>query len=259
MKARKINRRRFLAAAILGSPLLAAAEAKWLEPEWVKIRRIRFGTSRPQHRVVHFTDVHHKGDRAYLLSVVNKINGLSPDLVCFTGDLIEETGYLAEALEIFSKIKSPVYGVPGNHDYWSKAPFAEIAKCFEATGGAWLLDEQRQTSDGKLNVVGASCVSSSQPQIAAQKGLRNIFLMHYPAWVEKLRGNEFDLLLAGHSHGGQVRLPLFGALFVPFGVGRYQMGMFHTPSGPLYVNPGIGWFPVAIRFNCRPEITVFEM
>ena len=51
----------------------------------------------------------------------------------------------------------------------------------------------------------------------------------------------------------------YGPIFVPFGVGRYVMGSFRTPAGPLYVNPGIGWFPVPIRFNCRPEITVFEV
>lgn len=68
-----------------------------------------------------------------------------------------------------------------------------------------------------------------------------------------------DLVLAGHSHGGQVRLPFYGPVFLPFGVEQYDLGLFHTPSGPLYVNPGIGWFPVPIRFNCRPEITLFEV
>ena len=49
------------------------------------------------------------------------------------------------------------------------------------------------------------------------------------------------------------------AMVVPFGVGKYVMGLFETSAGPLYVNPGIGWFPVPIRFNCRPEITVVEI
>jgi len=83
--------------------------------------------------------------------------------------------------------------------------------------------------------------------------------MHYPAWVQNLSTEKYDLMLAGHSHGGQVRVPFYGALMVPFGVGRYDLEMFPTASGPLYVNPGIGWFPVPIRFNCRPAITVFEM
>lgn len=130
VKLGKLSRRRFLAAAVLSSPMLAVADAKWLEPDWVRIRRVRMGEGKPAHRFVHFTDVHHKGDRAYLVSIVNKINALSPEFVCFTGDVIEEGKHLAEALELFAGIKSPLYGVPGNHDYWSKVPFEGIAKCF---------------------------------------------------------------------------------------------------------------------------------
>ena len=259
VKPRKVNRRRFLAAAVLASPLLAFADAKFIEPGWVSIRKVQLNLKNPAHRLVHFTDIHHKGDRAYLETVVRKINSLSPDLVCFTGDLIEETSYLAEALQILAGIKSPIYGVPGNHDYWSKAPFDGITKCLEASGGGWLLDRQVLTSDGKICISGATCLSAKQPPIKSEPSARNVFLMHYPLWVEQLGGQKYDLILAGHSHGGQVRLPFIGALQVPFGVGRYDLGLFKTSSGPLYVNPGIGWFPVPIRFNCRPEITVFEL
>jgi len=230
-----------------------------LEPQWVKVRRIRLPTSKPTHRIVHFTDIHHKGDRAYLRSVVDTINALSPDFVCFTGDLIEQGQYLPEALEILATVKSPMYGVPGNHDYWSKVPFDGIAKCFRQSGGAWLLDQQVVTHDGKFSIIGAAFFNFRKEPLRLNPATRNIFLMHYPAWIEKFAGEKLDLVLAGHSHGGQVRLPFYGPLMVPFGVNQYDLGLFHTPAGPLYVNPGIGWFPVPIRFNCRPEITVFEV
>ncbi len=108
-------------------------------------------------RLVHFTDLHYKGDRAYAESVVKTINSFSPDLVCFTGDIMEHTQFLPEALEILSGIKSPMFGVPGNHDYWSGAPFEVIVRCFAANGGAWLLDEQRAAASGKINLVGITC------------------------------------------------------------------------------------------------------
>jgi predicted MPP superfamily phosphohydrolase len=259
VRAGRFTRRRFLAAALVCAPLLAVADARCLEPKWLKTRRLRLGNSKPTHRFVHLTDVHHKGDRAYLEAVVRRVNALSPDFVCFTGDLIEETRHLAEALEVFAGIKSPLYGVPGNHDYWSKSPFEDIAKCFAGTGGAWLLDQQRVTADGKFCVTGATCLSAHQPPIRANPATRNILLMHYPVWVKQAGQQRYDLMLAGHSHGGQVRIPFYGAVIVPFGVGEYVLGLFNTAAGPLYVNPGIGWFPVPIRFNCRPEITVFEM
>jgi predicted MPP superfamily phosphohydrolase len=259
VKRGRINRRRFILGAILGAPLLAAGDSKWLEPGWVKTRRLRLSQGKPAHRFVHFSDVHHKGDRAYLMSVVKKINALSPEFVCFTGDLIEEQKHLPEALEIFAGIKSPLFGVPGNHDCWSKAKFDGIIKCFEASGGGWLLDEQRVTKDGKFSILGATCLSAKTPPLPPNSATRNILLMHYPAWVKNLGANRYDLLLAGHSHGGQVRLPFYGPVMLPFGVDEYDLGLFQTPRGPLYVNAGIGWFPVPIRFNCRPEITIFEV
>jgi uncharacterized protein len=260
VKSARLSRRRFLTlAAILGSPLFVAADARWLEPQWVKVRRIRLGQGKPAHLFVQFTDLHHKGDRAHLISLVDKINALSPEFVCFTGDVIEEGKYLPEALELLARIKSPLYGVPGNHDYWSKVPFDGLARCFAGTGGKWLLDESIVTADGQFSILGAAWLSAKKAPLLPNPKTRNIFLMHYPAWIEKLRGRQFDLVLAGHSHGGQVRLPFYGPVIVPFAVGRYDLGMFKTDSGPLYVNPGIGWFPVPIRFNCRPEITVFEI
>jgi predicted MPP superfamily phosphohydrolase len=258
VKFNKVNRRRFLASAILASPFLLGADAKWVEPTWIKTRRVRLSRGKPAHRVVHCTDIHHKGDRAYLETMVKKINAQSPEFVCFTGDLIEETKYLPEALEIISRIKSPVYGVPGNHDFWSKASFGDIGRVFSATGGAWLMDQTVTTPDGKFSFIGATCFFSRHGPLDPVPNTKSIYLMHYPAWVKKVTG-KYDLLLAGHSHGGQVRLPFFGPVHVPWGVDEYDMGMFQTVAGPLYVNPGIGWFPVPIRFNCRPEITVFEI
>jgi predicted MPP superfamily phosphohydrolase len=259
MKLRKINRRHFIFAGLILAPAAACADALWVEPHWLKIKKLRLTQDQPTHRFIHFTDLHYKGDRAYGESLVKAINHLTPDFVCFTGDLIEEEKHLAEALEILAGIKAPLYGVPGNHDYWAKIPFDGIAKCFSATGGRWLMDEQQVTKDGRINLIGLTCKSANQPLLPVQPGLKNIVLMHYPAWVKKLGAQKFELMLAGHSHGGQVRLPFYGPIVVPFGVDQFDLGLFPTASGPLYVNPGIGWFPVPVRFRCRPEITVIEI
>ena len=260
MSLNQISRRTFLAAAVLATPCALWADAKLVEPEWVKVRRLRIGSSPPTHRLAHFSDLHHKGDRAYLQSVVDKINALAPDFACFTGDLMEHPYYLPETLEILSGLKAPLFGVPGNHDYWSGAAFAPIQKCFAATGGAWLLDEHRVIADGRINLVGITCNRGEEARLPLHPAAKNILLMHYPVWAKKLGAQKFDLLLAGHSHGGQVRLPFYGSLMVPFNVDEYDLGLFHTPAGPLYVNPGIGYIAsYNFRFNCRPEITVVEI
>ena len=81
----------------------------------------------------------------------------------------------------------------------------------------------------------------------------------YPTWSQEIRNARFDLILSGHSHGGQVRVPFMGAILVASRVGEFELGLYETPAGPMYVNPGIGYFYANVRFNCRPEITIFEM
>jgi len=260
MKIPRISRRKFIASVILAAPFAAIADAKWAEPTWLKVRRLRLGSGTSSHRLVHFTDIHHKGDRVYLETVIKTINSLSPDFVCFTGDIVEEEKFLAEALDLMAGIKSPMYGVPGNHDYWSKISFQPVQKCFTATGGAWLMDEQRKIADDKINLIGATCSHANQAMVPLERSALNILLMHYPAWANKLGDQQFDLMLAGHSHGGQVRIPFYGPIMVPFGVDKYDLGLFQTKSGPLYVNSGIGYiYDYHFRFNCRPEITVIEI
>jgi hypothetical protein len=256
-KPKKFSRRRFLLGAVLLSPAVVVGDARWLEPQWVKTRHLRLA-DKSSHRLVQFSDLHYKGDRAHAQSVVNTINSLSPEFVCFTGDLIEEGKFLPEALEIISGIKAPMYGVPGNHDYWSKVPFDGFFKCFAATGGAWLVDDARTIADGKINLMGMAHIGPKHPPPSPKPGMKNILLLHYPAWAKQF-DEKFDLMLAGHSHGGQVRIPFYGPVIVPFAVDEYDLGLFHTKAGPLYVNAGIGWYPVPIRFNCRPEITLIEI
>ena len=254
-----LSRRQFFLGLSVALPLLAALDARYIEPKRVRLRRIPLpGVTGKRIRFVHITDIHHKGDRAYLESIVSSINSLSPDFVCLTGDLIEEASMAPEALGILAGIKSPVYGVPGNHDYWSKAVFEPFERTFAATGGGWMQDGEAVTADRSFVLKGISSLSFRRGSLKPSASLPTIVLMHYPAWVKNLPAEKFALILAGHSHGGQVRIPFYGPIFVPFGVDQYDLGMYQTASGPLYVNSGLGWFPVPIRFNCRPEITVFE-
>jgi predicted MPP superfamily phosphohydrolase len=268
-----------------------------IEPTWLAIKQIQITTD-PTIRLLHFSDLHYKGDRATLKKVVQKINSLSPDFSCFTGDIVEDAAYLPEALDILSGIQSHLYGVPGNHDYWSGSSFQSISACFKATGGDWLSDKttvsaddrcifegvsslksniQRQASDfampGKrfdnINIFPADPTDSPPTSlflteervstIPSTTSRKHILLSHYPAIVKELDGTAYDVLLSGHSHGGQVRIPFFGPLIVPYGVEGYDAGLYSTPSGPLHVSVGIGTFFLPVRFFCRPELTIIEI
>jgi uncharacterized protein len=260
MKLNNISRRKFILTTLLAAPLAVGAEAATVEPTWLKVRRVRVGQGEPSCRLVHFSDLHHKGDREYLQTVVDTINSIAPDFACFTGDLVEEREHLPAALEILSGIKVPLFGVPGNHDFWSQIPFQPVEECFAATGGAWLMNSSCEIPGKNINLIGSICVIPQLPLPPSLPGPKNILLTHYPAHVKKLDDRKFDLILAGHSHGGQVRLPFYGPLVLPSHVDEYDMGLFQTPAGRLYVNPGIGYIGgYDVRFNCRPEITVIEV
>lgn len=235
---------------------MAGTEAYLLEPEWLAIRKLRLGAGPVWQRFVQFTDVHYRGDAAYLRRVVGEINRLAPDFVCFTGDLVEDARFFAPALKLLGGIRAPMFGVPGNHDHWSGADFRLARRAFAASGGAWLQNQQALFANGEILLTGADQLPWN---ISASSRAFNLLLMHYPLWAEMLQGTRVDLLLAGHSHGGQVRLPGFGALIKPTLTGRYEMGHYESPAGLLYVNPGIGTFHLNVRFNCRPELTVFEL
>lgn len=254
---KRFNRRRFFKIALIGLPALAIGDAGWIEPRWLKINHLRLAVGEPVARFVHFTDLHHKGDRKWLASVVERINALKPEFVCFTGDLIEDKEHLPETLELLKRLNAPLFGVPGNHDYWSHADFKAIARAFTATGGAWLLDTSVTVTGAKVRLHGLSC--ETPMLLSPEPGVKNVLLAHYPLWCEKVAPHRYDLMLAGHSHGGQVRLPFYGPITVPYGVGQYDLGHFDTPAGPLYVGSGIGYFYLNFRFRCRPEITLVEI
>ena len=260
MKFRPLTRRQFIATTLLAAPLAVWGDAQLIEPTWLAVRHLKLTSSPSPNRFVQFSDLHHKGDRAYLQKVVAQINQLNPDFICFTGDLVEDKKFLPETLEILAGLTAPVFGVPGNHDYKSGADFSAIAKCLKHTGGDWLLNESRRIVGGKINLIGMAENQVPRLPPAAAAPAKNILLMHYPFCINRLTGRKFDLILAGHSHGGQVRLPLVGPLFLPYGCDGYDLGLFSTPAGPLYVNAGIGYIGNNhFRFNCRPEITVIEI
>ena len=248
-----MDRRGFLKIAGLSLPALIGTDVCLIEPHRVRVKQFTANTN-GKCRFVQFSDLHYRGDANYAAEMVRTINSLKPDFVCFTGDLIEHSEYLAEALRVIRGIEVPVYGSPGNHDYWSGAPFADYGRAFRQTGGDWLVDRSVVLPQHGLEIHGMGWVGihAFRPAIAE----RRILLSHYPAMTDTL-GRKFDLILAGHSHGGQIRLPFYGPLIIPAGVGRYDLGHFTTPNGPLYVNSGIGTLStIPLRWNCPPEITL---
>ncbi len=284
------SRRQWLRLAFYGAPALALVDGGALEPRWLAVRRLRLGPA-PWRRLVHFSDLHFKGDTAWLDRVLAAVAGAGAELACFTGDLVEDLRHLPPLLERLARLPLPLYGVPGNHEHWHGVPAPVVREAFRATGGDWLEGGEVPALGGALRLVAhggqqaqlereaadfalpgrlpANVVSPpSQPtppptpprQTPPAAGrVPTVVLGHYPLWLARRAGPPADLLLAGHSHGGQIRIPFVGAPVVPFGVGPYVRGLYATPAGPLNVSAGIGTFFLPMRFACRPEITVVDL
>ena len=250
----RITRRKFLGLTALALPAALGADARFIEPTALRTTKFSLSGGKGDCRFVHFTDFHFKGNANYAAEVVRTINDLAPDFVCFTGDLVEDARFAPEALGFIQQIRAPVYGSPGNHEYTSGISFTDLERVFSATGGAWLSDRSVVIPKHDLEIVGIALRGTRT--FTPPQANRRLSLMHYPQMANWLGEQRFDLILAGHSHGGQVRMPFYGALWLPDAVGPYQLGYYDTPAGPLFVNAGIGtyWFP--LRWNCRPEVTV---
>lgn len=227
-----------------------------LEPGRIRTSSIRFSKT-PRTRFVFWSDFHYRGDEAYADEVVRTINALRPEFVCFLGDLVDDRNFQEPALEFVKRITVPVFGVPGNHDYHSRSSFALNRKGFEATGGAWLVNKM-----ASAGAAGVQLCGSAERYVGFIPTLHlttRILLSHYPITANETFGRNFDALLAGHSHGGQVRLPFYGAVVLPRFVGHYEWGRYTTPGGPLYVTAGIGTYKLPARLNCPPEVVLAEI
>ena len=237
---------------------LCVAYSFFIEPQWLTIKSVTLSES-PTVTLIHISDTHYKGNRKYLTRVVETINKLDADFVCFTGDLVEEKKYLPECMALLSTINKPLYGIPGNHDQWARVSKADLSDYFETTGGKWLENKSVTIMDNTVVLIGGRHSSESQDVRSGDPDQKHILLNHYPSIVNSLPSNSYDLILTGHTHGGQVRLPFIKNPILKESDAIYDRGLFHTEAGILYVNSGIGTYLWPVRFRCRPEITIIKL
>jgi predicted MPP superfamily phosphohydrolase len=249
------TRRQFIKRVSLGTGTLAAIEGFAIEPDWLDLTHHDCSHIGAGKTIVHLTDIHYRGDKAWLTSLLKTARDQNPDYVCFTGDLVngKDRSKLAEALSLLGTIGVPLYGVVGNHDPTDAHSLEMFQRTAAATGGTWLLDESVDV--GPLVFHGCSgphglAVDSTKPRV---------LLCHYPVVADQPQVQPYDLILSGHSHGGQCRLPGIGALFLPSYVGRYIAGHYEGPAGKIFVCRGLGTTGLPVRFACRPEMAVFRV
>ncbi|MBP1995273.1 metallophosphoesterase [Paenibacillus eucommiae] len=284
MKQKNLTTRRsflqksiYAAAGLLIAGGLTGGYSTLIEPRWYETTYTRLVFDRLPAafrgvRIVHFSDVHlgYHFDNSNLRTLIDRIMKEKPDLICFTGDLFDqEVGENpSKVSELLAQLKAPLgkWACLGNHDYYSG--YQETISVLQAGGFTTLLNEHQYISKGDqaIQIVGVDDMSVGRPDIKrAMKDTDpdafSLLLSHSSNYADAAAPYSLDLQLSGHSHGGQIRLPLIGALVLPPHGNKYAMGHYQADNSKLqiYTTRGIGTTIFPLRFLCRPEITVLTL
>jgi predicted MPP superfamily phosphohydrolase len=273
------------AAALLALYALCFLYGTLIEAHWVvrtsqEIRVREPVLGRQRFRIVHLSDFHLEqvGRREY--RVVERVREAKPDLILLTGDYMntrEGAIALDDMLVALGRI-APVYGVTGNWDgkFLTRETFkhaeSELQKSNPDARVSLLVDDSALLErDGhRLRLVGQDVIPK-KPLKELLRGLNDgaitIFLHHKPDAIDELHGREpgqrVDLFLCGHTHGGQVCLPFWGAVMTRSKYHkRFESGLYEFEGVPMYVNRGVGCeggSAPRVRFLCRPEVAVIDL
>lgn len=243
----------------------------WVECNTIRLHLPRLPDSFQGFRIIQISDLHLgtwlSVDK--LIEVVGIINQHEPDLVVITGDFVSyrPLDYKAGITHALSKIisKEGTLAVLGNHDHWTNTEI--IRSALHDAGVVELCNLAINIQRGSERVyfagiddhyVGKDRLDFISAQVPA--GELCILLAHEPDYAEiSSKSGLFSLQLSGHSHGGQIILPRLGSLYLPRYGRKYPSGLYTVGEMYLYTNRGLGTAELQVRYNCPPEITIFEL
>jgi uncharacterized protein len=218
-------------------------------------------------RIAHITDLHMSGriSKEYFSTVVEQVNLLKPDLVAITGDLVEREACLDWLPDTLGRLQATagVFFVLGNHDCrvdQNKLQTALAKLPMIHLGGCWRQVVVRSApillAGNELPWYEAAAAAADRPPFDPADRPLQILLSHGPDQLDWAVSLDFDLMMAGHNHGGQVRLPMLGAVLAPSRSGtRYAGGVFRRGRTVMHVGRGTSSL-TPFRWNCPPEIAL---
>lgn len=212
-------------------------------------------------KIAHVTDLHTKGIGRVEEQLFKSLDVEKPDIIIITGDLATPSGTAAGYRDVLKHLKAPqkVFFVLGNWEYWEPIPGL---KNLLSEVGIIDLTNRVQKIDDNLWLIGFDDSEEGYPNLDIVQRIPpqdlKITLFHSPSFFDKVAPMA-QLNFSGHSHGGQIRIPLMGSVWVPRGTGRYDQGWFEKGTSKMYVSRGIGTSILPIRFNCSPELAIIEV
>ena len=229
-------------------------------------------------KIVHFSDLHY--NRAITLSkvkdIINEINMINPDIVVFTGDLVDKDATItnkdyANLTNTLEKINAKYgkYAIMGNHDYYKDSE--KIINVYTDSGFKYLdnnYDLIYSKNNEPIFIGGVNTSSYNMDDVDKTMEYFNdhdddiykIILIHEPDITDKIVNNyHVNLILAGHSHNGQIRLPIIGAIYTPPGAKKYYDNYYNIDGTKLYISSGLGVSTVNYRLWNRPSINFYRI
>jgi predicted MPP superfamily phosphohydrolase len=272
-KMKGISRRRFLLGGGFTLGGLVLGDAVYREPRTFQVEEVSLPLAKVppgrELRIVHISDLHIRNFHGYYKDVANAIASLSPEVILLTGDYLERNRSIRNVQRFLKMLKAPqgIFAVQGNWEYWARVEGENLRRHFAGVGVTLLLNRRHDlTLQGvPVSILGLDYPSTTDNLLLLQRradpSRLNLLLSHVPAFAHESLDDRVDLILCGHTHGGQVRLPFVPPFYLPRFSGRFVSGLYQVgESGiPLYVTRGVGTSLLPVRFLCRPEITLFRL
>lgn len=260
------KRRRRALIALAGGLLAVAAYARWIEPAWLETTRHRVELPIPAPLLVaHVTDLHSREIGRIERSLLDALAAARPDAIVITGDSIQggfELEQCRPVLAALAALAPPrgVFKVLGNWE--TAAPRRDWHAALRECGVTLLKNESVELAPG-LWIAGFDDAAWGLPELErtlapVPPGAAVVGLVHEPRFFAEAAGR-VDLLLAGHTHGGQVRLPFLPLLHGRKADAPYVAGLYERDGSLLYVSRGIGMSVARFRLLSRPELALLEL
>jgi predicted MPP superfamily phosphohydrolase len=250
--------------AMLAIAIVLVADALWIEPYRIEVTHFDIqGNVTSPIKIAHLTDLHTNGLGRRERRVLSILDQEKPDIILITGDSLSawDPSY-AEVQEVYEKLHAPlgVWFVRGNFENWKMVPHE---RAFYASSGVHLLLNAGALVRPDLWLAGVDDSFTGKPNpdaalAGAPPDAFKILMFHAPAYFDEVAGR-VNLCLAGHTHGGQVRVPFMAPIWMPKGCWPYVSGWYESGNTKMYVSRGVGMSMLPIRFDCRPEVAILTI
>lgn len=269
------NRKKYIKSAIvllivIVLLLFCNFQNKHLETTHYTYETEQLGVDLDGYRIVQISDLHNAKFGKNNQKLVDRIRECAPDMIVLTGDLVDSNHTnLDRVVQFVDEIVKicPVYYVTGNHEYWLDTSEYEKLMDGLVSAGVVILDNQVveiSRGDAKFRLVGLDDKSLADGTLEAllsdEKEL-TVVLAHEPQYLARYAGTGVDLVLSGHAHGGQFRLPFVGGIVAPDQgfLPEYTAGEYYMNGTEMIVSRGLGNSVIPVRLFNYPEIVCVDL